>query len=173
MPIKYAEITIIKNLEKESIFEYFSRLIQIEIVVNDYDTIIILFDDETTHDVKKEYTDKKFIMLSSNIVYPYNFNIEGITNTFFYKEPKVIDNNLKTDFKKIFKNNPKYFTSNKEASIYNVIYYVVPDIEVFSIVKISSNEIKPRYLLAYDDMYFKKDDIIYFVQNIFENFKKL
>ena len=66
MPIKYAEITIIKNLEKESIFEYFNRLIQSEIVVNDYDTIIILFDDETTYDVKKEYTDKKIKYFLTN-----------------------------------------------------------------------------------------------------------
>jgi hypothetical protein len=41
------------------------------------------------------------------------------------------------------------------------------DIDVLSIVKLKSNEEKPRFLLAYDDEYFEKDNIIYFVNSIF------
>ena len=59
MPIKYAEITIIRNLEEEGIFDYLNRLLLgNENLVNDNDSIIILFDDETIYDIKNDNNDK-------------------------------------------------------------------------------------------------------------------
>ena len=40
MPIKYAEITIVRNLEEENWFNYFKRMAGNENIVNDNDTII-------------------------------------------------------------------------------------------------------------------------------------
>ena len=53
-------------------------------------------------------------------------------------------------------------------SIYNMIYYnLINNNDVFAIVKIKSNEEKPRFLLEYDEECFEKDDIIYLVNYIF------
>mgnify|MGYP001499221115 CR=1 FL=1 len=55
MPIKYAEITIIINEEKETMKNYFNRILfGIENKINDNDTIIILFDDESVYDIKND-----------------------------------------------------------------------------------------------------------------------
>ena len=53
MPIKYAEITIIINEEKETMKNYFNRILfGNENKINDNDNIIILFDDESIYDIK-------------------------------------------------------------------------------------------------------------------------
>ena len=177
MPMKYAEITIIINLEKEPMLNYFSRLLLgNENTTNDNDTIIILFDDGIIYDVKKECTNTKFNKLMKmgpnrdNL--PVYFEIEDKNRIFFSKSPSENNGIRKLDFKPIFANNTKHITTTKEASVYNSIYYKMKniidnDIDVLSIVKLKSNEEKPRFLLAYDDKYFEKDNIIYFVNSIF------
>ena len=55
----------------------------------------------------------------------------------------------------------------KEASIYNIIYSNLGEDDVLAIVKIKSSENNQRFLLAYDDEYFKKKDIIYLINYIF------
>ena len=172
MPIKYAEITIIINLKKESIINYFNRIVlNDENETTDNDTIIILFDDGTISDVKKECknTNTNIIMgprsFKTNL--PLYFEIEDTNETFFSKIPTVdCDGNLRLDSKPIFVNNKKHITTKKESSAYNCIFKR-GNSEVLSIVKIKSSEGKPRFLLAYDDEYFKKEDIIYFVNCIF------
>ncbi len=170
MPIKYAEITIIINTEKETMTNYFNRLIGNENQTTDNDTIIILFDDGIICDVKKEYknTNTNIIMgtrsFKTNL--PLYFGIKDTNEVFFYKTPREENGNLKLDCKPIFANNKKHITTKKEPSVYNSIY-VEGNNEVLSIVKIKSSEEKPRFLLAYDDTYFKKEHIIYFVNCIF------
>jgi hypothetical protein len=171
MPIKYAEITIIINTEKETILNYFNRLIGNENKTNDNDTIIILFDDGIICDVKKEYknTNTNIIMgpRSFKTSSPIYFEITDKNETFFSKTPTVDYNgNLKLDSKPIFANNKKHTTTKKEPSSYNSIFERGNN-EVLSIVRIKSSEEKPRFLLAYDDEYFKKEHIIYFVNYIF------
>ena len=171
MPIKYAEITIIINTEKETILNYFNRLIGNENKTNDNDTIIILFDDGIICDVKKEYknTNTNIIMgpRSFKTSSPIYFEIEDTNETFFSKKPTVDYNgNLKLDCKPIFANNKKHTTTKKEPSSYNSIFERGNN-EVLSIVRIKSSEEKPRFLLAYNDEYFKKEHIIYFVNYIF------
>jgi hypothetical protein len=192
MPIKYAEITITINTEKETMSNYFSRiLLGDENTITDNDSIIILFDDGIICDVKKEYNTK----LNKNIIIgprgfqtnvPMYFEIEDIKKTFFSKKPRVeyqqiflskspIVNYkiLKLDARQIFANSEIFLTSTKEPSIYNSIYYMiknidtVENIDVLAISKIKSSEIKPRFLLAYDDEFFKKDNIIYFINEYF------
>ena len=68
MPNKYGEITIIRNTEYESLFNYVSyacRLVGYETIFTDKDTIIILFDDDTIYNTKDEYIDKEFKVFSS------------------------------------------------------------------------------------------------------------
>jgi hypothetical protein len=173
MPIKYGEITIIRNLEKETMFNYFNRiLIGNENSTNDNDTIIILFDDGIICDVKKECTNIKFHKLMEMgpirgySILPIYFEIEDKNQLFFSKTPYGNSGIKKLDFKPIFANNKKHITTTKEASVYNCIFEKGNN-QVLSILKIKSNEEKPRFLLAYDDESFEKDEIIYFVNYIF------
>ena len=180
MPIKYGEITIIRNTEYESLFNYVSyafRLVGYETTFTDKDTIIILFDDDTIYNTKDEYIDKEFkINISVNNLYPIYFDINSKDITLFYKYPiEKLDGKLKLDYGDIHKNYKNYenlIKNRLEPSIYNVIYESVYKNNLFSIVKIKSNEEKPRFLVTYDDKYLDKSDIIYLVDSMFkEKFK--
>jgi hypothetical protein len=169
MTIKYAEITIIINTEKESILNYFNRLLlSDENTTTDNDTIIILFDDGIICDVKKECKNKNINIImgprSFKTNSPIYFEIKD--KTFFSKSPTFGHNGLRLDCKPIFANNKKHITTKKESSVYNCIFEKGNN-ELLAIVKIKSSEEKPRFLLAYDDEYFKKEHIIYFVNDIF------
>ena len=181
MPIKYAEITIIINTEKETMSNYLNRiLLGNENKTNDNDTIIILFDDETIYDTKKYCTDTKFSKLLKmgpthyKRDIPIYFEIEDHSSkynniTFFSKKPREDNGTLKLDFKPIFANNKNFITSIKEPSTYNVIYYDLSKKEdLLAIVRLKSNAEKPRFLIAYDEEHFEKEHIIYFVNYIFK-----
>lgn len=182
MPIKYAEITIIINEENETITNYFTRLLSghknqiINYEKTNYDNVIILFDDETIYDIKNDIKNikphKHFKMGPEyfgrgNI--PIHFEIESVKHSFLSKNPIEINGILKLIFKPIFSNNQKFLTSKREPSKFNVIYYhfLKKDDDLLAIVKIKSSETKPRFLVAYDDTYFEKEDIIYFINYIF------
>ena len=93
-------------------------------------------------------------------------------NKLFWRQPTIIPINLfsytilKQDFKPIFKDYPNFNTSKKEGSIYNAIYEDMSVGEVFAIVKNGYNH---RYFLAYDNSYFDKSDINYFINCLFTN----
>jgi len=176
MPIKYAEITTIFNLEKETMMNYFNRLLLgNENQTNENDTLIISFEeDEVICDVTKECTNSKIIMKMGPKCYdrrylPGYFEMTDTNKTFFSKSPKTNSDGTKTiSFNPIFNNYKKHRTTKKEPSVYNCIYYVLKDkTDVLAIVKIKSSDTKPRFLLAYDDEYFEKDNIIYFINYIF------
>ena len=98
---------------------------------------------------------------------PLYFEIEDTNETFFSKTPTIDYNgNLRLDSKPMFANNKKHITTKKEPSGYNSIFERGNN-QVLAIVKIKSSEDKPRFLLAYDDEYFKKEHIIYFINCIF------
>jgi len=174
MPIKYGDIIININPEKESIIDYLGRFFGNENSITDDDTIIILFDDQTICDTKNEYIDKKFqfVLLGLLTFLPYYF-ITNDSKTFYYKIPHNKNGKRTVNCSNIFKNHPNYATCKKEESFYNFIYYDNNFNDVFSIIKHGKNEKNIRHLLAYDDEQFKKDDIIYLVNCIFKNnFKK-
>ena len=171
MPIKYAELNIIRNLEEESIFSYLKRIMGNENNVSDDDTLIISFDnDDIVCDVKKEYVDKHYEFGPSTYYssFPNWFDMKNQNNNLFIlKQPNLVNGNRTLNFKKIFNKNPKLLTSKQYSSVYNGIYTCNGD-EVFSIVKNSLNDIKPIYLLAYDDKYFERGDIVYLVSQTFK-----
>lgn len=160
MPIKYAEITIVRQ---ESWLTYFKNLIGEENITNN-DTIIILFDDGTVTDTTTKDAIERFEMGPKSVysTYPMYFNKIN-KNTLFLKIPRVEKNVLKLDFKPIFKDYPNYSTLKKEPSIYNAIYES-NDIDIFALIKRASN----RYLLAYEDSYFDKSDIVNLFFNLFK-----
>ena len=101
---------------------------------------------------------------------PIHFEIEPLKLFFFSKDPTEHNGILKLDFRPIFSNSQKFLTSKREPSEFNVIYHQLlkkEDGDSLAIVKIKSIETKPRFLVAYDDIYFEKEDIIYFISYIF------
>ncbi|MEB3214326.1 MAG: hypothetical protein VKL39_23455 [Leptolyngbyaceae bacterium] len=72
------------------------------------------------------------------------------------------------DFKKIMKNCKKYNTASREASIYNIIYETHDKKEILAIIKLKSNEEKPRFILAYDETILDRSYIIYLTDFIFK-----
>lgn len=174
MPIKYAEITTIFNLEKETMMNYFNRLLLMnENQTNENDTIIISFEEnEVICDVKKECLNNSKVMMTMGPKFfdlPLYFGMKDNNDkTFFSKPPQECNGTRKLNFNPIFANYKKHRTTKKEESIYNCIYYVLKNkIDVLAILRIKSSNTKPRFLLAYDDEYFKKEYIIYFVNYIF------
>ena len=162
MPIKYAEVIIRRDLEKESIFSYVKRKFGNENEVTDNDTIIISFDSDNICDVKQEYVDKKY-------EFPYYFEMPDKNNLFLLKLPHIdaATGDRKLDFKNIFKNYTKMQRATKVPSVNNTIY-TCGDKEVFSIVKHSSNDANPIYFMAYDDELFERSDLVYLVAYIFK-----
>ena len=167
MTIKFAEITIIRNIEEDifrSVFRYFGY----ENQTIDNDIIIIDFRDGTICDTRDEYKDLKFkfAQLGHNHGFPiyFNKNIEA-RHTLFYRNPTINDKKqpiLKFD---VFKN---YKDFKKEPSKYNMIYEDINKKEIFSILKIRSNEEKPRFVLEYEDTILDKNDVIYLTECIFK-----
>lgn len=169
MTIKYAEITVIRDIEEEDIFRSFARYFGYENTSNDKDIIIITFHDGSICDTKDEYVDKKYKF--GQLGYKHEFPIYFDTDKdkhLFYKNPIKKNNEETLNFNSIFKNYYKYKTQKHESSIFNLIYEDINKNEVFAICRIKSTEEKPRFLLAYDDTIFDKSDIIYFIDYIFK-----
>ena len=61
-----------------------------------------------------------------------------------------------------------------KPSIYNMIYHrpvftpYYDTIDSFGIAKIESSDLKPRFVVVYEDKYFKKQDIIYLIDILFK-----
>ena len=170
MSIKYAEITIIRNIEEENIFRTLSRYLGYENTSNDNDTIIITFDDGTICDIKDEYIDKKFdfAVIGHDHCFPIYFKIDNEKRTLFYKKPDTINDQKKLNFRKIFKNYKNFDKCSVDPSVYNVIYENYDKIEYFAICRIKSSEEKPRFLLAYDNNVLNRTEIIYLIDCIFK-----
>jgi hypothetical protein len=166
MSIKYAEIIISRNLEEESWLSYFKNLIGEENIITNNDTIIISFDDGTIMDTKSVLVDKNFVFGIKKVpsCYPIYFNKPN-KHFLFLETPHVRDGNMYMNFNDIFKDDPKFATIIKVPSIYNTIYHCFgTSQQFFALVKNGHNH---RYLLAYDDSYFDKSDVSYFIHKLF------
>jgi hypothetical protein len=178
MSIKYAEITIVRNLKEESWLSYFKNLIGDEDIITNNDTIIISFDDGSVSDTNNKLVNEQFEIGPKSYHYqfssfPIYFNKKD-KNTVSLKPPilqEITDARglfsymvKKLDSRDIFKDYKNCNTLKKEPSIYNVIYEDIGIGDVFALIKIGSNF---KYLVAYDDSYFDKSDIEYFVNCIF------
>ncbi len=167
MTIKFAEITIIRNIEEDifrSVFRYFGY----ENQTIDNDIIIIDFRDGTICDTRDEYKDLKFKFAQQghDHDFPIYFNKQiDDHKTLFYRNPTINDKGeriLKFD---VFKN---YKDFKKVPSKYNLIYEDINKKEIFSILKICSNEEKPRFMIGYEDTIFDKNSVIYLTDCIFK-----
>ena len=166
MPIKYAEITISRNLEEETWLSYFKNLIGEENIITNNDTIIISFDDGYITDTKSVLVDKHFEFGRKGYQtdYPIYFN-KPEKHLLLLQQPVLRNGSMYMNFNDIFKDDPNFATIIKTPSIYNTIYQICgTDKQFFALAKNGHNY---RYLLAYDDSYFDKSDINYFIHTIF------
>jgi len=173
MPIKYCEVTVIRNIEEETFVSYLKRLAGYENIITDKDTIIITFDDNTIYDIKNEYIDKKIEFGITHWCYNYPIYFDIKNTTAFFREPTKLEDKTKLDFSDIHKNYPNYKNDLKkrlEPSMYNIIYDAHKN-AFFSITRIKSNEEKPRFIVCYNDEYLDKSDIIYLTDHMLKQKK--
>lgn len=233
MSIRYAEVTIIKNLNKETVTDYFGRLMGKEITVTDDDTIIIQFDDgllvdtsnyneDDLYDNSSEFYEDNsntdvMSYTNTNIESKYDSEVNSYTSEEsetrnriillpgiyipqksldgFILNRKLFNLNIPNSvsllfgckytisYKNLFNTKKNNNTNNRdsslksikiETSIYNMIYSCMSErdsllrIDSFGIAKIESSDLKPRFIVAYKDKYFKKYDIVYLVDHIFK-----
>lgn len=177
MSFKYAELTIIKSLDEDSTLNYIYRFLGYEsYYFNDTDNFILSFDDGTICDLKdNNFENNKNVkfspVISFDSKFPLYFELNDIT--FFYLKPNE-DNygNKKLNYDNIFLNYLKNKQYQSIGSYNNFIYYKIDNDNkknVFAVIRIKSNEEKPRFILAYDDTYFNKEDVSYLIDNLFKN----
>ncbi len=123
MPIKYSEITIVRNLKKESWISYFKNLIGDEDIITNNDTIIISFDDGSISDTNNKLVNEQFEIGPKSYhyhfsSYPMYFNkkdknivvlkapiLERVTehwNLFSYMVRKLDTNHIFKDYKNCY-----------------------------------------------------------------------
>lgn len=178
MNIKYGELTIIYHKEKINIFTNFLTWLESfddsEIPPKN-SKFIFLFDDEEICDSDK-LTDFNFKFLNS-IISPLPLYFEKTQNKKIYSDIFFLKDSIKNkkyncslDFNQLFSSYSKFNSLMNIESNYNCIYYchdILLKPEIFSIVRIKSNNNMPRYQFVYDSNKFTKDEIIYLIHKIF------
>ena len=165
--IKYAYITIMRNLQKDNIYNALIGFIGYENTINDKDIIIITFEDGTISNIKDEYIDKKYnFSISKCGHYPTYFETDQ-KKTLIYKKPSIKNNFKKVKFSEIFKDYTSY-RNKLVSSMYNVIYQDINENEKLAIFKFKSNKDTLKFKLAYHGDYFDKSDIIYLINQMLQ-----
>jgi len=173
MTIKYCDITIIKKYDSwtDNLLANLQYWTGYEPEFSENSDIIILFDDDTIYDLKSNLKDNslKFFTSHFHFIPPY---FEKNKNIYFSKKPIKKDNISSLNFNEIYKFSETYKINKSVSSLYNCIYYCHKNgekPEIFSILRIYSNEEKPRFILAYDSDEFNKDEIFYLIYCFFYN----
>lgn len=100
--MRYAELYATKNLQKESMLEYMSRVMGNEVLITSNDTIVISFDDGTNYDTRdyNDYEEDSVLNDASTEVNSYSRSCRTLSNSSSlttisgsdyepeYKEPK-------------------------------------------------------------------------------------
>ena len=168
MPIQYAEIFI--NVKEETYYNYFKTLIGVEKggFSND-DTIILSFNNGEFACDTREAKDMKLVTgpSANYTIFPNYFCLEN--NPFYITMPTIDYGLLTINFSSIFANNPKYVKKDAGGSIYNVKYQTIEGVDVFSIVKMKSPSKNPRFIMAYDDEWFNRENLMVLVNLLLKN----
>jgi hypothetical protein len=182
--MKYAEVTIIKNIEHRGFFNtIFSSLGMIDeetIVNSEHDIIVMKFDDEELpFSVNDRYVDCEYKAktgYSGDILY---FNKRSKKahlqkDTIFFETPNEKDGKKTLNFN-VLKNFETDTYPKIAASINNTIMYTndyaFSDVEglgknhFYGITRMESSETKPRYYVAYKAPYITKEEVIYITKH--------
>lgn len=173
--LKYAEVTIIKNVENSTFLNSYYRFIGIDserIIDKEKDIILMTFEGEPPFDTKDRYVDLKFhiepLLSDSKIGYMMNKEDPVVYHS---KTPRIYsDGTLRLDFNRIHKENPVYNNKDIQTSCYNTIFYrnvSGKPTDVLFIARLNSSITMPRYVIAYDETLITKLQVIYVIRNMF------
>jgi hypothetical protein len=183
MTIKYCEVFVKHNTENLWTSTIFWLGYDEQIVLED-STIIVNFDDDI-REVSNKSPEPNFKIefnaqdngynTPSHITFRYD-NIDKVKDKFYFnKKPNKNNDGTHTLlFNGMFKNYEHYKVNNNIPSYFNCIYYkykfvdsILKKINVFSILRIKSSILSPRYQIAYDSDEFSKDELLYLINIIF------
>lgn len=176
--MKYAEVTIIKNVETRTLYnsiQWFFGVEEGERMVDEKDRILMEFEGEPPFDIKEKYVDLKYkisIGISqSRILFIITDKEEpAITHYFSLNSTTDATGTQTLNLGEICKENPKYTRNKISPSYYNYVFYCYfcgVHHNVLYIARLTSAEKMPRFVIAYDDQYISKTQVIYIVRNIF------
>jgi hypothetical protein len=174
MPIKYGELTIIHDKEQLSIFSNLLLWFNYELYEPNKSKCIYLFEDGEIYDEKNKLEDLKFnftegkITITSSPSYFKKNIIDKTTyNPIYFSKIEKKDNKYCVSSKELFCSYSKYNVSITIPSIYNCVYWCYKSAplkkEVFGLIRIKSNEYMPRFLFAYDNDEFTKNEVMYLI----------
>lgn len=171
MPVLYAEVTVIL---KESLFRSFAHLTGwYDFHITEDDMIIVMFeDDDYPYDTKSEYnkraSDHRFSFSEpTSGCFPLWFETDKERKrTFWLKHPRVNeDGEQMLDVTQLFRQKK----NSIEPSAHNAIYHSLSEggKDLFGVVKVKSSAKKPRFVVAYNNAYFDKLDVVYLIHCFF------
>jgi hypothetical protein len=186
--LKYAEVTVIKNVEERTIFNFLQHIFRVDeelIIDKEGDQVLMEFYGEPPINTKDHFEDCRFEFTTGfdqGILY---IKKKDKTNTLFPRKPYTNDDgNLCLSFKEVTEG-PNKHKVRSIPSLKNTVLYLnktefvkkeVDGVQSYSFVSIEQNcfyliriesiEIKPRYVVAYDETFFTKKEVIYMVRSI-------
>jgi hypothetical protein len=185
MPILYGELTIIHSPEQISGWSfYLNSLFGNEYRINKQSKILATFDGEDTiyetdkldkGDLTKYNYQYTYMNTQYDVkLFPRYFEKNGKPNThphtqmYFLETPKMVDDKLSIDFRKLFSTCQKRYQNKNIPSAYNFAYYCYSPIQkqVLGLLRIQSSEEMPRFLFAYDDDEFTKEEVLYLLNTM-------
>ena len=167
MSIKYGEVTIINDTQI-NIFNNISKWLGFEKLSTKESKFVFLFEDGDIYDMNN-LKDYNFKFINNNNLFLLPVYFDKNNKRYFYKKPIMKDNHYRLDFTQLFNSYKNYNSSINMESYYNCIYYCNKSSDkkdVFSILRIKSSNIMPRFNFAYDNNEFTKDEIIYIIHYI-------
>lgn len=178
MTIKYGELTIIYDKPNSDLLASIVSWFNYEKKISQNTKYIFYFEDGEIYDAGDKLNSSYFTFSKTydhiNLHFPTYFEknkqSKSYKNIYFLTKPILKNSEYFIDFNKLFKSYSKYIPRMSKASCYNCIYFCYKGSdkkEVFGLVNIKSNEYMPRYLFAYDDEEFIKEEIMYLIHCIF------
>jgi hypothetical protein len=174
--LTYAEVTIIKNVDNSNFLnsiQWFLGLDTERIIDSEKDIVLMSFENEPPFDTKDRYVDFKFNIQpcfdNARIMY-ITYTEEDKRKFYFSQEPTFSKGRSRLNFSRVTNENPSYKNSDIQPSHYNTIFYCYEsgiEKDALFIAKLISSDSKPRYVIAYDDNYITKLQVIYLVRTIF------
>jgi len=186
--LKYAQVTVIKNVEERTIFNFLQHIFRVDeerIIDKEGDRILMEFEGEPPFDTK-DYFEECSIEFTTgfngDILY---IKVKDKSNTLFSRTPYINkDGNRVLCFKPVTEG-PNKHNIMSIPSVKNIILYSsksqlvtkeVKGVQSYSFetieqnnfyfIRIESRDIKPRYVVAYDETMFTKKQVIYIVRSM-------
>lgn len=171
MTVIYADVTVILE---ESLFRSLAHFTGwYDFHITEDDMIIVMFEgDDYPYDTKSEYKKRTLEHRFSfsepkSGCFPLWFETDKERKqTFWLKHHRVNEDGKQSlDVTELFRQK----MASLKASGHNAIYHSLSEggKDLFGVVKVNSSAKKPRFVVAFDNAYFDKLDVVYLVHCLF------